>query len=212
MLLVQHDLFGKPVSAFSRSYLSARDRIGGGDGNQGDVRPDSTRKASWRRRTCKDKPDTSIFVIIASIAMAGGGLARTVSAGDRVLPQRGNVVQACGLSDPGATCLFQFCVNPYGRAIGPPDHGQTSQSTRECDQRRHQPIPVFHGHAPQCALSRNPVRPAIDFPSCELPSKSKFGPDCARLDRGNHLIRQSGYPLEDVQSSSAGRPPPQETG
>src|SRR4051812_28506721 len=81
-------------------------------------------------------------------------LTRSVSAGDRVAAERRNIARL-GLGDAGQARLFQFPVDADSGLVGPSDHGEPTQGTRECDQRRHRSILVVHVSAPNgCILSQ----------------------------------------------------------
>src|SRR5882724_8873398 len=95
-----------------------------------------------------------------SVTLRMRALARAIGAGDWVLPQRRDIVRPGRLGEPGEPRLFQFPVDPLGCPVSPADHGQPTQGTSECDQRRHRSILVINQSGP-LILSRKPAGPAI---------------------------------------------------
>src|SRR5438034_8863612 len=92
--------------------------------------------------------------------LSGLLLARPISASDGVAAQRRNIARL-GLGDACQARLFQFPVDADGSLVGPSDHGEPTQGTRECDQRRHRSILVVHVSAPMSAFSPKPACAAI---------------------------------------------------
>jgi hypothetical protein len=86
--------------------------------------------------------------------------ARPVSAGGGIPPQRRDLARSGRFCDARHPRLFQFPVDPQGGPVSPADHGQPSQGSRKCDQRRHRSILVVHSSSPRATLSRKPGRPA----------------------------------------------------
>src|SRR5882672_10103358 len=119
---------------------SARDRIGGETGNQGDGNKPERNRARRRIRM---------------------PLARAISAGVGVPSQCRNFVRAGCFGKASQARLFQFPVDPQGCPVSPADYGQPTQGTSESDQRRHRSILVVHTLRPLRILSRKPAKPAI---------------------------------------------------
>ena len=148
---------------------SARDRIGGKAGNQGDgsrygslphgeeriLRASNHEPRFWlsfETRACARSSSDE-----RNCAHAGTrDLSRAISAGVGIPSQRRNFVQAGCFSEASEPRLFQFPVDPQGCPVSPADYGQPTQGTSESDQRRHRSILVVHALRPcsYCRASR----------------------------------------------------------
>jgi hypothetical protein len=122
--------------------------------------------------------------------------ARPVSAGSGVAPQRRNFARSHGFGDARAPRLFQFPVDPQGCPVSPADHGQPSQGTRECDQRRHRSILVHSSRPlkPHCRASRG--GPQSGYAGRNGAAGPSQNPNLAQMAR-----------VSSAEITSSGRPP-----
>jgi len=117
-----------------------------------------------------------------------------IGAGVRIPPQCRNLVGSGSLGHPREPRVFQLPVDPQGCPVSPADHGQPTQNSRECDQRRHRSILVVH-HAPIRIVAQA-------GPACNR----VFRDQMARLDRPQNPNLAQIARVSSAEISSSGRP------
>jgi len=152
-----------------KGAASARDRIGGETGNQGDGSRYGRLPRGEARISRVSNHEPRFWLSFETRACARSSSderncahagtrasARAIRAGVGIASQRRNFVRAGCFSEASEPRLFQFPVDPQGCPVSPSDYGQPTQGTSKSDQRRHRSILVVRTLRPYpyCRASR----------------------------------------------------------